>query len=138
MDRLPDWETRLSALLAGAKTRAHAYGEWDCMMLAAAVVEAVTGEDHGSAHLGKYDSAASAGRYLKKLGFGSAGEMKRSILPDRAVAKARRGDLVESDAGAIGVCIGDRAAFAGEEEGREGLVTLPRKRWARAWSVGDV
>jgi hypothetical protein len=60
MERLADWPERLRTLVAANVARQHAYGEWDCMLLAAATVEAMTGKDHGKKHRGKYRSPAAA------------------------------------------------------------------------------
>lgn len=135
LTRLPDWEERFAALLAEARDRPHAYGGHDCLLFCAAVVEAITGTDWGSEHRGRYRTEAGSTRYLRRLGFDSAEAMIDSLLPERPVAFARRGDLVLAG-GIPGACVGGTALFVGQEEDRAGLVREPRAAWAKAWAVG--
>jgi hypothetical protein len=133
MNRLPTWEPRLAAYLAEARTRPHAYGRFDCMLFCAGAVKAVTGMDLARGHRGKYSSAAGSLRHLKKRGFDSPEAMLDSLLPERALMKARRGDVILDDEGIPGICIGADALMASEK----GWVRLPRKHWRKAWGVGD-
>lgn len=135
MARRPDWEPRLAAYLAAAANRPHVYGGHDCMIHFAAAVKAVTGKDFGRGHRGKYKSAASAARYLKSLGFASPAEMIDSLLPEKPVARAGRGDIVLDDEGIPGVCIGGEALMVGMQDGAEGFVRVPRARWRKAWTA---
>lgn len=43
--RRDGWESRLAAVFAGARGRPYVLGEWDCLRLALAAVEALTGTD---------------------------------------------------------------------------------------------
>jgi hypothetical protein len=45
LQRRDGWESRLSAVLDGARNRPYVLGEWDCLRLACAAVEALTGTD---------------------------------------------------------------------------------------------
>lgn len=105
--------------------------------LVGGVALAVLGRDYAKGHRGKYRSAKGAALYLRRLGFDSPAAMLDTLFEERPVAKARRGDLVLSDAGVPGVCLGSKAAFIGMTDEREGLITLPRTSWVRAWSVGN-
>ena len=129
-----DWESRLVAYLEAASDRPHAYGRHDCLMFCAAAIEAQTGRDFAEGHRGAYRSAAGAARYLKRLGFRSIEELLDSVLSERPVAFARRGDIVLAD-GIPGLCIGGEALFVGQEGAREGLVRRPRSEWQKAWAV---
>ena len=134
--RKADWESALSAYLSKVRDRPYAPGAHDCMLHPAAAIKAVTGRDWGRGHRGKYDSPLGAKRYLKGLGFDSPEAMLDSLLPEKPVGFAQRGDIVLSD-GIPGVCVGDEAAFVGldAEEGREGLIMRPRALWSKAWAV---
>ena len=140
LERLPDWEQRLSALVAGNRDRPHAYGQWDCLLWPAAAVKALTGKDLGRGHRGKYRSQASAYRHLQTLGFASPAALLDSLFDEKPVAFAGRGDLVlvESESGEQpGVVVGQAALAVGEQAGKEGLTAFPRGAWRKAWAVGE-
>lgn len=136
MERLSCWEARLGGLLEARGQEPHAYGRNDCMIFAAAAVEAVTGLDLAKAHRGKYRSAAGASRYLRSLGHDTPADMVTVHLPEQPVAMAQRGDIVADADGVPGVCIGAKVAFVGLEGSRAGLVTKPLLECSRAWRVG--
>lgn len=48
--RLPDWETRLAAHFAAIHARTFAWGYFDCALAVCDGIEAVTGENPGSAY----------------------------------------------------------------------------------------
>jgi hypothetical protein len=136
MARLPDWEERLGVYVASARERPHEYGRHDCMLHWAGAVEAVTGEDHGAGHRGKYRNRVGAYRYLKRLGFDSP----EALLDDRfeqvPAAFAQRGDIVLAGDGIPAVCMGAFALSVGEQGDFHGLVCVPRTDWVKAWRVG--
>lgn len=134
--RRHDWETHLHAWLDAARQRPHAYGRHDCMLFVASAVKAVTGKDYARGHRGRYGSAAGAARYLRRRGFSSPAAWIDSVLAERPVAFAQRGDVVLDDEGIPGICTGHEAVFVGREGVRDGLVTLGREHWTKAWAVG--
>lgn len=136
LTRKPDWEPRLAAYLARAAKLQHRFGRHDCMINAANAVKAVTGRDFARGHRGKYRGRVSAIRYREQLGYSSDAAMLDALLPAIEPAFARRGDLVLAAPDIPGICLGGTAAFVGLEPGKDGLVTLPRSAWTRAWSVG--
>ena len=144
--RHPLWEQRLHDLISEHIERPHKYGEWDCMLMPAAVIKAVTGQDLGRGHKGKYRSAASASRYLRQIGFNHPSEMLDSLFEEKPIGFAQRGDLVlcrTPSGDNPGVCYGDFALVVGEigEQGepgaKEGLVRCGRENWLKAWALGD-
>lgn len=143
MERLEHWEQALNAFVSNHRDRPFAWGQWDCILMACSAVEAITGADPASAYRGRYGDAQGAARALREIGLGTLIRTMNATFPRRAVSKARRGDLVMA-AGAAGVCIGAEAVFVGEERlaeaagisMREGLVTIPRALWSKAWTVG--
>lgn len=143
--RHAQWEERLHTLITANLDREHVYGRWDCLLgLAAETVQAVTGEDFARGHRGKYKSQASAVRYLKGLGFRSPAAMLDSLLEQKPIGFAGRGDLVLCPGSALGqpwdipgVCMGDFALVIGTDGEREGLHRIPRALWLKAWAVGD-
>jgi hypothetical protein len=134
--RRPDWEQRLTEYLAGLSARGHRYGRHDCMLLTAGAIKAQTGKDLARGHRGKYKTAKGAAKHLKSLGFRDAAAMLDTLLPEREVAFARRGDIVLDGEGAPGVCLGSTAAFVDATEGVVGMKTRPRSEWVKAWGVG--
>jgi len=120
-ERRSDWEARLSAHLADAQAQAASGDLTLCGLLAAGAVEAVTGTNPVAPLNGKYARAAARLEAFLDERF-----------HERPAALARRGDLAWHD-GSVGVVIGTEALFVGEGE----LVRVPRRDWAKAWSVGN-
>ena len=136
MARHPQWEARLTALVAEKRFAPYAYGHHDCMLWPAAVAKAVTGKDHGRGHRGKYKSAASASRYLRSLGHDTPESYLDSLFDEKPVGFAQRGDLVLAADGIPAVCMGGFGLSVGQEGNTEGLVRVPRSDWVKAWRVG--
>jgi hypothetical protein len=130
MTRLHDWEPRLSNYLASVRDTPHTYGTHDCALHGANAVLAQTGVDHGKPFRGRYKTEIGAARALRRFGAGSLEAEFDAHLSGIPVALAQRGDLVLAQ-GAIGVCIGGEAIFAGEQ----GHQRIARAEWARAWRV---
>ena len=134
-ERHPKWEQRLTTLVEKMRRRPYAFGQHDCILFPLNAVKAVTGHDAGRGHRGKYKSAASAVRYLKSLGFDSPEAALDSILDEKPIGFAQRGDIILAADGIPAVCMGDFALSVGE--GDAGLVRVPREQWVKAWAVGD-
>lgn len=134
VDRLPDWSQRLTAFVAAGRARAHTYAEWDCLLMPAAAVEAVTGVDHGAAHRGRYNSHASASVYLRSLGHADAEALLDSLFPQKPVGFAQRGDLVLGSDGVPALCLGGFAITV--IEGHAGYLAVARREWTKAWRIG--
>lgn len=130
MMRLPDWESRLAAYLDAICDMPHVYGQHDCALHGANAVLAQTGVDHGAPFRGRYTTEIGAARALRKHGAGTIEATFDAHLSAVAPALAQRGDLVMAQ-GAIGVCIGGEAIFAGEA----GHARIGRAEWTRAWRV---
>ena len=147
--RIDNWPSLLEQELQARFARPFVWGENDCCIFAASLVEAMTGVDLAAKWRGRYTKALGAGRFLKKEG-GLEGLMQKlaakhamEALP--SVLYARRGDVVlmdvpttvatngESAGGpALGICVGARVAAAGEN----GVVFVPLEQARRAWRVG--
>lgn len=142
--RFPDWERRLHDFIAEHSDRPFQWGEWDCALFATACAAAITGHDAGEAFRGTYNSRAGSARALRELGQGTLLKTVNANFKDKPVGMAQRGDLVWN-AGSLGVCMGSTALFVGEERlaesagvlMREGLISIPRRQWTRAWAVGE-
>jgi hypothetical protein len=133
---LPDWPERLAACVAANMARPYEPAQHDCLLWPATAVEAVTGVDLGLKHRGKYDSTAKAYRYLQRLGFDSPAALLDSLFEQKAAGFAQRGDLVLTEDGIPGLCMGAFALAPGETDGAVGLVRKPRAMFVKAWKVG--
>jgi len=141
--RLPDWEERLSDYIRDNTDRAFEYGLHDCILFSCGAVEAVTGEDPAAADRGTYSDVDGAKETLKAWPGKTLLKAVDSVFKRKPVGLAQRGDLVWFK-GSVGVCYGGIAMFVGEERlanaagvlMREGLISIPRAQWEKAWSVG--
>ncbi|WP_137128067.1 DUF6950 family protein [Roseomonas sp. HF4] len=117
MARLPDWPTRLAALLAAAETRPFDAHRWNCGRFALAAVHAATGRRPGWRSLASLEATAD-----------SAG------FPRIPPAFARASDVVlAAEPPRLGVVVdGGRAAFVGPR----GLIRISLTNCATAWRIG--
>lgn len=137
MIRKPDWEQRLNNYLESVADKPHKYGSHDCMLFVANVIKAQTGKDLGRGHRRKYSSKIRAVKYLRKIGFDSTEAMLDSLLEEKPIGFAQRGDIVLTPDDIPGVCYGSDALVVGMIEGEEteGLRRIPRALWTKAWAV---
>lgn len=132
--RLPDWEDRLAAIVEVRRDWPFEWGRHDCILWATACAAAMTGTDLAEPFRGQYSDREGAARVLREIGEGTLIRTVNHYFPRKPASMAQRGDLVMHGT-AIGVCIGAKGLFVGEEGAREGLVTVPRAEWSRAWGV---
>lgn len=137
IERLPDWEARLNALIAERRKEPFRWGAHDCALFGADVVHALTGKDFGEPFRGKYSDAEGAALALRQYGAGTVLRTFDRHLKRVHPAQARRGDVVRlgkseiAPTGSIGVCIGGDALFVSDM----GLERRPRSEWTIAWRV---
>lgn len=136
MTRLPDWDARFVAFLAGLGPPLHVYGARDCALLGADCVLAVTGVDPAAEFRGKYSTEAGAAKALRTIGAGDLASTVSSKFESIAPSLAGRADLVLHK-GNLGFALGDGTAlFLGEDEaGNIGWLKFPRSAWEAAWRV---
>lgn len=136
--RFSDWPERLDAALERARKTEFHWGEHDCCLFAADVVQAMTGHDPAAGFRGKYSDEAGAAALI--AAHGSLKGLVRSVLGDPVhPSRARRGDIVlgpvptagGTQAG-IGVCVGRQWAVPLPT----GLRFLPLAAAAAAWRIG--
>ena len=133
LTRFEDWPRRLDAAIEAARARPFCWGEQDCALFAAAVVEAVTGRDFGAEFRGCYASALEARRQMEARG-GLAAITSCFLGDPVQVTVARRGDVVlrlGEHGESLGICLGAKCAFTGFD----GLVFTPLKECVLAWRV---
>ncbi|MGD9476152.1 DUF6950 family protein [Shinella sp. G-2] len=114
LTRLPNWRSRLEAVMDDIRLRPFEWHTHDCGRgLAARVVMAVTGVDIGAQYDGEYHDAASAARLIRSHGFASLGDLVASLLPAVHPSQAQLGDIaairMDGPIGhALGVVNGER------------------------------
>lgn len=131
--RREDWPRRLDALVAENLHRPMVWGEHDCCLWAATVVDALTGSDIAKTYRGAYANKRQAARMLAGLG-GSLDALADRWLPQRPVKYAQRGDVVMigTDEGpALAVNIGATIAAVSAT----GLTFYPASAALKAWRV---
>jgi len=139
--RLDDWDQKLFAVIDAARQRRFAYGVHDCCVFAADCVMAQTGVDPMAGIRG-YRGEDAAQEIINE--FGSLSKAARAVLgrPYRGrKGQAKRGDVVLGrilDEWAVGVCLGQVAAFATISQ--KGLVFVPmaRAEVRLAWDIEKV
>lgn len=114
-------ETCLVEAFEELKGRPFDWGDGNCALTAAKLVEAYSGVDYGAAYRARCGSALGSMRLLRKLG-GLAGVLDELGFVEVPVAYAKRGDVLlyrfahkGREVEALGVLIDTRAAFAGLE-----------------------
>ncbi len=147
MVRPPDWQSRMASALAERRKASFVWGHHDCVAFASCIAEAICGIDFMSAFHGRYKTKIGAYRILKKYAGGGLEEGTVKLAAEFGLLEivprmAQRGDIVlaEIPIGAyednvtvdsIGVCLGERIAFAGPQ----GFVQIPIVKARRAWRV---
>jgi hypothetical protein len=134
--RFPDWSRRLHQAILERRRRPHQWGQFDCALCGAELVDAITGVNFGAPFRGTYDSPETARAVLEANGWPEIGAMVSAFLPER-FERPRRGDVVLGDGefGPFIAVVADPGYMAGPT--RYGLRLTPLRHAARAWSVGD-
>ncbi len=134
------WASRLTELVAAARSKPFTRGRFDCVMFAADAVLVVTGRDPAEGFRGTYATAEEAARamikYAGRPDVSSVVTKALGVEPSDDVRLARRGDVVavETEKGeAVGVCVGEFAAVPIEGSG---LMFIPTRSALRVWRVG--
>ena len=138
-----DWQSRMSRALAARRETPFAWGRHDCALFACDVAEAVCGIDFAAPLRGRYGTKRGAYAVLDDFAGGGLEQAAEKIASDHVCAEvaplmARRGDIIlaeipvdRASADALGICLGERIAFAAER----GFVQLPLVKARRAWRV---
>lgn len=135
LTRLPDWESRLSELVAERLSEPFVWGVNDCVLFAADCVLAMTGHDPVADVRGLWGSQGQARRVITRLGGLQAGV---EALGLKAISPlyAQRGDLVlhrRDGADAMAICLGPHLAGPSDS----GLLFFGLECGVQAWRVGS-
>lgn len=132
LTRVESWPQVLADFIAAAD-RPFVWGEWDCCLMAADCVYAMTGVDVAAEFRGRYKTARGALRVMHgSLAVTAQRVAQAHCLPETNPALAQRGDicLVATSLGdALGICVGAKIACTGPD----GLVMLPLTAARSAW-----
>jgi hypothetical protein len=128
MNRVSDWETRLSEYIASKRSVTFEWGVEDCCTFSAGAVEVLTGVDPVPEYRGAYSTALQSARVLDGK---TMEEVLDSKFPEVPIGFAQRGDLVLMD-DCVGVVAGDYAWFVSDV----GFERVKRGLWEKAWGVG--
>ncbi|TPK19188.1 hypothetical protein [Mesorhizobium sp. B2-5-12] len=137
LTRLPDWDRRLARLVSSITDAPGVWGESDCLLTAAAGIEAITGEDIMAPWRGRYTTEVGAARLMRKEGCENVEDVLGKFfgLPTIGRLLARRGDVAVVEQGGV-LCAGfvcDRGFLARTETGR---TFLPQTAIKTAFRVG--
>ncbi len=131
---IEDWPERMNAVIEEARDKPFAWGEHDCCLFAADVVQAITGKDYAKEYRGKYKTMRGAYKLLKKKPLAKVldSRFKRTPFPNRGDVVLIPGSMVGSVQDALGICIGVKVALVSEGGG---LDFMPYGGDMKAWSV---
>lgn len=111
--RVADWPELMPTYFAERATMAFAWGKNDCALFSADWVFLITGFDPAEAFRGRYSTAGTATRALKRYGSGSLFDTWSALMGDAiAPLMAQRGDVVgivdDDGRECLGIVAGDR------------------------------
>lgn len=135
MSRKENWPQLLNEYLNEIRDREFEWGVFDCCIMCAGAVKAITGEDLMSEFRGKYSSEESSDDVLAEIGEGDLHKTLVAKLGESVDgAHGKRGDVAYHEpTGICGIVYGRNALFIGDE----GFVILPMiLRGIKAFKVG--
>jgi hypothetical protein len=133
LTRCENWQERLIAAVEDARTRDFQWSRFDCITWAFDVRADLIGVDSAEKWRGKYRCLNGGLRVMRKLGHPSIEDLVTAECGEPIpVRTAQRGDLVQLQDTALGICLGAIAATV--EEG-VGLVLVPMISAVLAWRV---
>jgi hypothetical protein len=127
------WQIFYGKITEAYKDKPFKWGEHDCVLWAANVVAAITGEDYGAEWRGTYDSALSAARLLESLG-GAEALVTKFLGQPIPVAMANVGDVLllkQGDWDMLAICNGQTMLAPGPK----GLAVHSTLSALKAWKV---
>ncbi|MCU1324987.1 MAG: hypothetical protein JWN34_357 [Bryobacterales bacterium] len=129
--RIEGWEGRLAAHISGARGIEFAWGQHDCVMWCARWIEICRGDNFYRDRLGQYHDEASALAFMHANGFTDYAAIASAHLTEVPVPLAQRGDIVQRENGALGICNGLKSHFIAPQ----GVLTENTLACIRAWKV---
>lgn len=136
MRRLPNWRSKLHAVVEERRRLPIEYGVNDCAIFAADCVLAMTGEDLAADYRGQYHSREEAIQFLYRLGYDDLVSLVADKLPEISPVRAQIGDVAAIPSEPIGWALG---IFNGETITvlrEDALGTVRRELATRAFKCG--
>jgi len=128
-----DWTHHLYEQIDSHLHRSFVWGDNDCCLFAARVVDAMCDGDHEMVLREKYQDEASALEYISRSG-GSAPAVDEFIGSHKVEGRPMRGDVVLFDGAngeTLGICAGRYVAAMGTD----GVVFADRPKVICYWSI---
>jgi len=115
--RIEGWPGRMFSAIAAAQNTPFSWGVHDCCLFAADVALLIKGYDYAASFRGTYNSQESAAARITEAGAANLRALATLLIgAEITPLVARRGDVVyrsTSPLGALGICVGAQAVFAG-------------------------
>lgn len=137
LKRRTDWPERLGEKIEQMKGKPFVWGELDCCIFAADMIETITGVDVYAEFRGKYTTIDGAHEQIqataRSLAMAVTKTLKRYGCTRKPVNEAQRGDLVMTECGALGiVSLDGRFVLALTQSG---LKEFPMSVAKTAWGI---
>jgi len=128
-----NWPEVLDKCISDARGKPFEWGEHDCCMFAANVVEELTGTDYAAEFRGKYKTMRGASKALGKIPLDKTMDkkLKRTQHPNRGDVVLIGKEITQQPLPALGICLGMTVALIGDQ----GIEFLPVAVIAAAWDV---
>ena len=124
------WERDLRTYIEASRNLTFAWGETDCCLWVGRFVDLITGSNYVEQYEWQYNTEIGAQAYLDSLGFTQPADIADEHLRKIPIEMAKRGDVVEIEGGALGICDGRRSYFFVEGYGLRPVLTMKcRKAW---------
>jgi len=135
ISRRVEWFERLKDYNAAVAETPFMWGVHDCVLYAAGAVFAQTGHDFAKAFRGHYSTELGGARAIRRFGAGTLEASVTALLGDPIhISLVKRGDVVMFD-GSLGICLGLKSSFVGQNAAREGLIEVATKTCSHGWTV---
>jgi hypothetical protein len=125
------WESLLFHHILEARGKPFEWGTHDCVLDCALWIEKITGADPAAGFRGTYKTEAEAAAVIESLGFATAADLASSVLEEKPVPTAQRGDIVLHPCGTLGICDGAHAYFVTHA----GMLRVEFLKCLKAWKV---
>lgn len=123
IQRLPNWQFKLTAFIESRRWTPFGWGVNDCCLFACDGALAITGTDFAADYRGRYKTALGAKRLLMRNGAKTVSDLAENFAVHGKLHRidircAQRGDFVtfhEAQFHALGICLGEVGAFLKEK-----------------------
>lgn len=107
------------------------WGENDCVLWVCDYLKKIHGFDYAEEFRGKYRCELGARKLCRELGYDNLEDAISSVLSEKSIRFAARGDVIMTYSGAVGICLGYYSYFLGIT----GIMSIKTKDCKLCWSV---